>query len=206
MSNLKVWPSPFIFWTEVENHNEIKNNYLPKIKEKSLEEQYHTTPGKINRVEGEQPSVWNCEVVTTYFHRKQLQDFFAEELVESIVKKPLLKLYDEQKCPVQNRPKKHILKEIWFNFYKPGFYQEPHDHSGTTFSGIYLLELNEPNNTIFTCHGTSRYNYNQSLTSYYPTEHIKEGNVILFPSEFIHSVDICTEEKASISFNVLCEW
>jgi hypothetical protein len=206
MSELQVWPSPFVFWTEVEKHEEIKNTYLSKIKNESIEEKYHVTPGKINRVEGEAPSVWRCEVTTSYFHRKELKDFFSEEIIEYIVKKPLSKFYEHERCPVPIKAKKHILKEIWFNTYKPGYFQEMHDHNGTTFSGIYLLELNEPNTTKFTCYNRSSHHYDQSVTSYYTTEHIKEGNVILFPSEFAHSVDVCSTEKASISFNVLCEW
>lgn len=208
IDNLVVWPSPFIFWEEVENHQEIKNNFLPKIKDECNDEKYHTTPGKINRVDNEIPSIWNCEVITSYFHRKQLkeQDFFTKEIIESVIKKPLLNFYNLPNCPTRKKPKDYVLKEIWFNSYKPGYYQETHDHSGTTISGIYLLELNEPNTTIFLNYSPSTCQYAETIRPLYETRHIKEGNVILFPSELTHSVEVCSTEKTSISFNILCEY
>ena len=204
--NIMVWPSPFIFWTKIENHNELKDRLLPQIKERILNDQLHNSPGNVHRIPGEMPSVWQCEVITSYFNRKEEEKIFDEEIIKSIIVDPLKKFFNNPNCPVKNKPKKTKLKEIWFNYYKPGYWQEVHSHTGTTYSGIYILELNEPNTTKFLNYSMQKYNYSSNkLEMEYDTKHIEEGNVIIFPSELPHSVEISTQNRCTVSFNILCE-
>lgn len=202
---MMVWPSPFLFWTEVENHNKLKKDLLPKIKSESKKEHYHTTPGKINRRKGKNPVVWYCEVITSHFDMEESENIFTEEIKSLIIEDPLKQFYDDINCPVPIKPKKHILKDIWFNFYEPGYWQEKHTHAGSTYSGIYILELNEKNPTVFYNYSSSTFNYEKTMEPIYTTTHIKEGNVLLFPSEFVHSVNVCSNQRATISFNIVCE-
>jgi uncharacterized protein (TIGR02466 family) len=212
--NIVVWPSPFLFWTEIENHEELKKTLLPKIKKESEKEQYHTTPGKVHRRLNLTPQVWQCEVITNYFDPYESRELLMENLKSSIVENVLKKFYDDKYCPVPIKPKNHILKDIWFNTYKPGYWQEAHTHDGSTYSGIYILELNEENTTTFFNHGVSQFSYAKSEKSKcsrftdpnYETKHIKEGNVLLFPSEFVHAVSVCSKQRTTISFNIKCEW
>lgn len=204
--NMVVWPSPFLFWTKVENHEELKKSLLPKIKEESKKEEYHTVPGKIHRMPGAEPGVWDCEVITSYFNMAGSKDLFTQDVTSLIVRDALRKFYADPHCPVPQKPKKSILLDVWFNSYKPGYWQETHAHHGSTYSGIYILELNEENGTTFYDPIGTDYNYARAGKKIYTTEHIKEGNVLLFPSEFPHSVRKCSSERTTISFNVKCEW
>lgn len=208
VNNIIIWPAPFIFWTEVENHQEIKKDILPKIKEQSKNEDLHTTPGKVHRIPGQIPCSWSCEVVTSYFKRNESEykNLFNEKLITSVVSNSLKKFFDDPNCPQKTKPKKTILTDIWFNSYNPGYWQEVHSHHGSTYSGIYILELNEENPTKFCTQNIPRYSYSEMPFMEYKTSHIKEGNVLLFPSEFPHSVDICSNERSTISFNILCEY
>jgi hypothetical protein len=199
-----VWPSPFLFWTEVENHEEIKKILLPEIKKESRKEKYHTTPGKIHRKEGVEPQVWQCEVITSYFDADSSKELLKKNLTSLVIQTALKKFYSDPNCPVQNKPRKHNLQEIWFNVYEPGYWQEEHMHNGSTYSGIYLLELNEENTTVFK-HYSSGFRYSEFNKLIYETKHIKEGNVILFPSEFLHLVEKCSNQRTTISFNIQCE-
>ena len=212
--NMVVWPAPFLYWTEVEGHQELKDKILPKIKEESLKEKYHTVPGKVHRRLNLAPQVWDCEVITNYFDPYDYKEFLLENLTSTIVENVLKKFYNDPNCPVPIKPKKHILKDIWFNFYQPGYWQEAHTHDGSVYSGIYILELNEENTTKFFNYGTTTYSYARSAKTKfgsfanvnYDTKHIKEGNVLLFPSELVHAVEAATQERATISFNIKCEW
>ena len=203
MSNMVVWPSPFLFWTEVENHEEIKKLLLPEIKKESKKEKYHTTPGKVHRKEGLVPQVWQCEVITSYFDAEESKELLKKNLTTSVIQTALKKFYSDPNCPVETKPKKHNLRDIWFNVYEPGYWQEEHMHNGSTYSGIYLLELNEENTTVFK-YFSSSFKYSKFNNPVYETKHIKEGNIILFPSEFLHAVKPSINYKVSISFNLKC--
>jgi uncharacterized protein (TIGR02466 family) len=199
---LVTWPSPFIFWTEVENHQEIKKELKDKILEESKDFKYYNSPLKDRKIT---ENKWYCEVITSYFHRKEIEKFFTEKIITSIVENPLEELF-KNKSLFPNKPKDIIIPEIWFNVYKPGYSQELHAHGGAVLSGIYLLELNEPNTTMF-FNNNSRYEYMKSdVGSVFPTSHIEEGNVIFFPSEVPHSVNKCTRDRITISFNLLLDY
>lgn len=198
------WPSPFIFWTKVENHKELKEELVPKIYEQSMDMKYYNKPMQI-RKPGD--SNWNCEVITTYFNRDDSNSIFSEEVLRSIVSKPLNKFLVDPDCQVKSKPSKTFIPEIWYNVYKEGYEQEIHAHHGATFSGIYLLELNEPNTTVFFSNSNSfLYQKNNFYLGAYSTEHIEEGNVILFPSEFAHAVKKSQNPRITISFNLICEF
>lgn len=198
------WPSPFLFWTKLENHEELKKELVPKIYEQSKDMKYYNKPMQIrNPGDGH----WNCEVITTYFNREDSNNIFSNEILSSIISKPLKEFFEQPNCPVSNKPIKTNIPEIWYNVYKKGYEQEIHAHHGATFSGIYLLELKEPNTTVFFSHSNSflcqKDNY---YLGAYPTEHIEEGNVLLFPSEFAHAVKKSKKPRITISFNLVCEF
>lgn len=209
------WPSFFLFWTEVENHKEIKETLLPQIKEQSKNKEYHNAPLQVREI-GD--SRWDCEVITTFFNREdpEVKDLFTKEILRSIIARPMKKLFNDSNCLVPVKPTKTHISEIWYNHYENGHFQEIHAHHGATFSGIYLLELNEPNTTTFYSNmagfqysrlpGTGSIENNHRLSTVYTTEHIKEGNVILFPSEFSHSVRKCVSSRTTVSFNLLCQF
>lgn len=211
------WPAPFLFWTEVNNHNEIKKTLLPKIKEQVSNPKYYNKPLQMRRP-GD--SRWDCEVVTTFFDRDDddVKNLFTKDIMRDIIASPMKELFNDPMCLVPVKPTKTNITEIWYNHYESEYFQEIHAHHGATFSGIYLLELNEPNTTVF-YNNMGGFQYSRlpgtgdlepenrhKLMGMYTTEHIKEGNVLLFPSEFSHSVRKSTTSRTTVSFNLLCEF
>jgi hypothetical protein len=201
---LITWPSPFVYWTEVKNHKLIKETLSGDIKNHSKDFKYYNSPMKTRKIGDPK---WDCEVITTFFDRDDVKDFFTQEIVEQIIGEPLDEMFVDSNFPIKIKPKETILTEIWYNVYKPGYSQEIHAHHGATFSGIYLLELNEPNTTVFFSNTpTYKYNESKSMSSSFSTENIKEGNVILFPSELSHLVKKSEKFRITISFNLICNF
>ena len=197
---LVSWPAPFIFWTKVKDHEKIKTELKEKILKESEDFKYYNSPLK-ERQPGE--NKWQCEVLTGYFHRKEIKYLFTDKIINSVIESPLDELF-ENKNIFKEKPRETVLSEIWFNVYKPGYSQEIHAHHGASISGIYLLELNEPNNTVFFSN-TPTYKYNERdwVGGVFPTEHIEEGNIILFPSELSHCVKKCSNYRITVAFNLI---
>lgn len=196
---LVSWPSPFIFWSEVENHEKIKKELKDKILKESEDFKYYNSPLKKRQITDNK---WQCEVITSYFHREEIKHLFTEKILTSVIENPLNELF-EYKNLFKEKPKDIVVSEIWFNVYKPGYSQEIHAHHGASLSGIYLLEINEPNKTLFYTNTPSyKYNEKTAIGSVFNTENIKEGNVILFPSEISHSVRECEKFRITIAFNL----
>jgi len=194
------WPGPFLFWTKVKNHEELKEKLYPEIIKGKENPKYLNRPMQF-RKPGD--SRWQCDVITTYFDREDVKDIFTQEIVEDIIGTPLDEMFADENYGGKKNPTQTNLTEIWYNIYEPGYYQEIHAHHGATFSGIYLFELNEPNTTAFFANQT-QYEYARESNPVYKTEHIKEGNVLIFPSEFSHLVRKTSEFRITVSFNLKC--
>jgi hypothetical protein len=200
---IELFPGPFVFHTQVDNHKDLKEKFLPII----------------NRVVEDKRELlknhWRCDCKTSLGKEERLDNFLSDfDLVKSIVWDPLNQMISEFKTKdgglssqgLNYEPSESSLQTIWFNQYDRGQYQEAHDHLGgtyqnnnSTFSGIYLLELTEPNGTTFIDKvGVPHDNFN------FYTDHIHEGSVLIFPSSLFHYVSPVKNRKTSISFNVFC--
>jgi hypothetical protein len=177
-----IFPGPFVFSTEVKNHKNIKDEYLPKIL-RDLED---------NKSKYMVPN-WNCKVYSTYDNIIDIH--FDEDFTEEVIWNPLDECFEN--IEFLNSPKDSIITQFWYNYYEDGFFQEVHTHGTSSFSGIYILSLEEKNTTIFK-------NVNQPIyfNSIYKTEHLKEGTVIIFPSSLNHYVNPVKGNKITISFNI----
>ena len=196
------WSSPFLFWTEVKNHKELKEKLYPEIIKGKENPKYLNSPLQDHGM-GVLGPKWQCDVITTYFNRDEVSHLFTQEIVESIIGNPLEEMFKDPNYRGKKNPIETNLTEIWYNIYEKDFYQEIHAHHGATFSGIYLFELNEPNTTTF-FNNHSLFEYGENSNSSYSTEHIKEGNVLIFPSEFCHMVKKTSKFRITISFNLKC--
>lgn len=110
----------------------------------------------------------------------------------------MLEQVDLVRYPIDSK-----LSAIWFNIYEEGSFQEVHVHNGNSvsFSGIYLMELNEPNTTTFTVNDEISY-----LNGRISTADIEEGSVILFPSTLEHYVNPSKFDRTTIAFNIQSEF
>lgn len=193
------FPFNFIYWDKVSDHQEIKEKYLPLILE---------TNSKV-----EKRNKWRCEVTTSYMNDDINNTLFDDHFIQTVVWKKFDEFL-ENKPPHISIPKESYIQNIWYNYYTPGQYQEIHQHLSAhnivtekglisqLFSGIYLIDLQEKNKTVFYQPGPlPSMPTPESYTI--TTEHIEEGNVIFFPSSTPHYVLPCENPRVTISFNIV---
>lgn len=179
---LHTFPAPFVWWKSIENHREIKETLLPLIKREVQE-----NPERFK------VPAWDCEVYSSFnCYTPFLND---PGFLEKVVWNPLDECLSEVRLSVT--PRESVLKSIWFNAYEPGFFQEAHNHIPHSFSGIYLLDVNEINTTNFLYNLSSR-----MLSQRLSTRNLHEGDVIIFPSDLLHYVNPTLTSRVTISFNI----
>lgn len=198
-----IFPTKFIYWEKILEHQKIKKKYFNSIK-KDIEENKILYKTEVEKI-------WQCSCVSSYFSNSKIfseleEKNFFKDIIWDPMDNMLKKMNDTINLPI---PKHSKLTRIWFNYYEPGNWQEAHEHSDpATYSGIYLLDLNEKNPTIFfdenssRCWGRER---NPSMVTF-STEDIEEGTVIFFPSELMHYVNPCKSNRTTISFNISSEF
>ena len=184
---IETFKSPFIFWTPVPNHKQIKKKILPQIRQTYLEEKENLL---IKR--------WDCKVFSSI---ELSLPYFDEEFVTSVIWNSFDKMLTE--VDLVEYPSNSRLNEVWFNYYPKGGYQEVHTHedtSGTTFSGVYLLDVNGANTTSFVVMDQIFY-LNHSINTK-NCDSIKEGVVIIFPANLAHYVNPTLDNRYTVSFNI----
>ena len=177
--------APFIFWTKVNNHKQIKDTIVPVIKIISDNDNATVT------VDGS---------TTTYYHQKY--SYFTNDILENIIWKPLEQMHEEKNI---SKPQGYNLDALWWNNYTSGGRTKVHKHERADWSGIYLLHLEEPNTTTFYSQ------YGEAPNSGYMNQHkvlndAVEGDVIIFPSFMQHCGDVCTKNRIIVSFDVISEY
>ena len=199
--NYASFPSPFVWWSKVKNHSEIKSKYLPLI----------DVDFDLNRNVYDKNNTWACQVTSSFFNGSDTSPIFDTNFYNSVVWDCLDKMLEELSkklylpVPIESR-----ISRIWYNKYDPGSWQEIHDHSpcfnyGETFSGIYLLDLNESNGTVFYQQSKLRC-FSQEYSHRIFTDHIEDGCVILFPSELAHYVKPSVNSRTTVSFNIASKY
>jgi uncharacterized protein (TIGR02466 family) len=193
-SKLKLFPGPFLYIEEIENHIDIKNYLMPYIE--SSESNQHKCNDHYAKVR------------TSYFENSKmneegLKDSFSEfisksKFLDDIVWNPLDKCLSELPFVVDHKPKKSTIDNFWFNYFERGGYHSTHVHIGSFISGIYILHLEEENPTIF-LGNNNNINY---YTFEYSTNKVVEGSVLLFPSQMLHFVREVNTKRVTISFNI----
>ena len=197
------FPAPFVYSEDLPQHNEIKSLMMAEI-EDDLElngEDYVRTMG----------DEWHCDVISSYWRTAPLS-FMTQKLYNTIVWQPLARCINTlMQDSSLGAPQNPQLEEFWYNRYAPGHFQEVHDHKvpgnrHTTYSGVYIVEMDERevNPTTFyyenvPCH------WHGGRAVQYRTEDVKEGSVLIFPSDLMHYVKPTKHQRTSISFNITTE-
>jgi hypothetical protein len=203
---LHTFRPEFVYYQPVDNHETHKNFILDAIKD----EVDFRRINRSNYAEGEDPS----NAVTNFFKSFSpdrpnntaagtTQINYPNDLLHDVFNVPFSNLYKEINLtnPI---PTSTVIKEIWWNYYFPGRYTEPHIHLDSDFSLIYIVKLEEENKTRFFRNGRSgRF---PLFEEYYDTNHIEEGNVIIFPSSMLHWVQPVAKERCTLIANVLTEY
>lgn len=200
MENLYTFPSQFLYWKEIEEHEEIKKNIFNSIIEHSnyLEKLYDNTEYY------EYCITRKCK--TNYFLSGK-EDKFLMSLLEKhdyinlIVWNVIDKLLLNKNLNIVEYPKRSNIDKIWYNVYSNGGHHDMHTHGGHEgFGGIYILDLHEKNTTTFFSPG------NRFFEKTYYLDDVKEGTVIIFPTNLIHCVKPSLKNRVTISFNVTCSF
>ena len=179
--------------------DELSNNIEKYVKDKSL---------KI-------PGGWLTDSVQTSYDsdNTNIELFDTDSIVHNYYKKYLFKIFD--------KPVELSIKDMWFNYYSNGEYQEPHHHidgssinnNQSHFSCIHYLKFNgdvhEP--AIFVdplslirAHSVEldSNNYNER---YIPK--VREGSLLMFPSYLEHYVrknaPTPDDPRVTIAFNIV---
>ena len=190
------FPSQFFFWTRVENHKEIKEQYFDRLKEHC--ENYR-----------DKNDSWECDVSSSFFAKEDpaKHTVFDDHFYQSVVWSTFNECLDEVTgSGVLPHPENATIDDVWANLYRPGDFQEVHDHMGSVWSGIYVMHLQELNTTMFQYHNTVQPYFNDIGTASIDTKHITEGNVIWFPSSLNHYVNPAKKERLTVAFNLQCEY
>lgn len=200
--------APFLFWTKVPNHEELKEYLVPKI-----EEDY-----RLNGKRYKEESCWECNSTSSFHsnvdtdesilaHEPLLDSIWNSysQLIDELIETGMLS--DDSEIDTYSTS---TLSNLWYNYYNLGEFQETHDHSSKNdFSGIYLLSIPEKYNT------TAWYNYNSTFTPfesglYFGHQHaetneIGEGHMLIFPSKLLHHVPPSSGTRITISYNFRSE-
>lgn len=179
----------FVFWDTVAQHESLKAELLAQIEQ--------LLPNTKDR----HLDNWFCDVNTEYFEQSHKHGKYFNLITQAIY--PAVdKLFEE--LPL-TQPEESIVTHIWYNRYEHGNFQEVHRHLeyGVSLSGIYLLELQEENRTVFFSHTASG-------SSLFPAEkrlvEAKEGDIIIFPSHLLHYVLPCERRRTTVAFNISCKF
>ena len=194
-----IFSTNFGYWEKINDHERLKQKYF-KIIQDDLNK---------NKKKFENDLKWNCECKTSFFNEKSGLELFEDDFLNSVIWNPMDNMLNElQKIMNFPVPKSSNIFKIWYNTYEVGEWQEVHDHktksTSICYSGIYILELNEPNTTSFIDNRRiDCWNMDESISCFYTSDvNITEGSVILFPSELLHYVNPCKNNRTTISFNI----
>lgn len=177
-----------------------------KVKYKNKDNLIQTLSEEFYKNRNKLKSGWKCFVYSTYNDPKQ--NSIPEDLLDIVEGK----IYEYiNNCPEELKIKgKYYLYQIWYNVYEKNYFQEPHAHRGSLFSGCYYLKFNKNIH-----HQTTFYNPNYDIdykkieqNSYFCFEpDCEEDDLIIFPSNLRHGTkglkDINSDElRITISFNI----
>jgi hypothetical protein len=200
------FPSHYLYWTQVKDHENIKSKLLPIIRNLITENNY------------DNPFKKNC-TMTTNFSEKL--DFLDNEMKEQIIGKYLEEMILETGCFPNRKPVDAIIENYWFNVYEKGDNQEMHQHlalpssiNGYTyevvFSLVYILNSEEENSILF--------KLPEPFIPFFPVlelcqfdtgsvKEIKEGTLLIFSNQLSHAVlPIKKSGRTTIAFNVSCRF
>jgi hypothetical protein len=201
--------SQFLYYRTIPEHEDIKKKLMPKILEQEQE-------FKNNNI--------NLENAYTSYSREKNGLKNIDFLVELPVLKPIvLQTIDEVISHIKNNNilpippyTEYFITDSWYTIYNTGgnFDYHSHGHSQSiiggqvaysVFSIIYILnDQDDANSTVFTTH--DRNYLSMTDIGVFDTAEfsdIKEGTVIIFPSNFYHKVKpIKIPNRITVSYNI----
>ena len=177
-----------------ERHDELKNELLPIIEEKTLENRWELS---------------NCKSSYSWYDNSFLIHPILTEMISGLLDKILVSpLIKNSHGNLQLKATK--FHSVWCNTYEPGGYQEIHNHNGipvvygeniyyNTYSFIYVLHSESTTGTVFRSRNPSF----DASTNTYSVPCNKEGTLIMFPYYMDHYVLPTTGKRTTITGNIV---
>lgn len=202
-TDINFFPSAYVFRCPVKNHESIKKELLPVL----LEEYEWNKNNDDYAWSLDNPSgiVTNYKSCDRKYYSKKHYDEIVWNSMDALI--DFLYVKNQVYCPLPISPKNSVLQNIWWNVYDPDAYAIVHNHGYGDISGIYILELNEPNTTTFIAndvHPYGRANLYDRTTK--ELTYAKEGDVLLFPSSLLHYVHPAKKRRVTVAFNISSEF
>lgn len=190
-----------IFQNYIRENEYLKNKYLPKI-------QKNYNSGELNV-----PSGWNTGNVYTSFDNDDLNRTIFDHQLTDIYYDYIERFFDDDV--------RFEIKELWFNHYENGEYQEQHNHlnpdlfnsSFVHFACIHYLKFDPKVHSpaIFVDPiETLRYNSLEMKSNNYHDRYmpkVEEGSLLMFPNYLEHYVKETRptpgNPRVTISFNIV---
>jgi hypothetical protein len=193
------FPSEFVFWDKVENHDEIKKEILPKILEDSKNKKNNP--------------FYNCKFNTSFQHNDNRDLNVMDKKMSDVIFFYLKKMFKI----INFNAEKLMINKGWWNVYDEGEFQEEHDHLGpptyldgdlfyTALSVIYILhDDNEKSSIVFRKDGPFPLMepYRENVFKTEDVKEIKEGTILIFPYNLRHLVKPCIKPgRVTLAYNV----
>jgi hypothetical protein len=206
------FPSNFVYWEKVEDHEDIKKMFLDQIKSIGN----NTKDNKQGIVNGS-----TSYGIEDYSLLNLLKNY--EGIANKVVWKPINEAIRQLNSNRSGNPitiKNSLIFDTWFSEYKEGGFFEYHIHNNSyrpiykngklytpSFSLIYILrDEDQPNTTSFrnpfSMYVSTEDNFESEFDTRYESE-IKEGTVLVFPATLYHNVrEIQTPNRITVAINV----
>ena len=205
------FPTSYIYWENIKEHDYLKAKYMPIIDE--IEKRKDTPLKNPCNLWDISSRSFSCQ--NTFLHSNDINKIVWNPIDNCI--KEINSKY-QQKIQVTNS----FIQNYWFNTYNVGDFQEFHDHHGgrcmrngryyyPIFSGIYILhDNNETSSIVFKTPNTLPQPFTDlsgpHIVHTKNIDSIKEGSVVIFPSQLEHMVQKCIKPgRRTIAFNVFSE-
>jgi hypothetical protein len=200
------FPSNFVYWEDVKNHDMIKPILLEKVKK--FAEKYDTSRSDL--VNASSSFLLENHFIT--------DSDMIKHLVWDPINNAIRELNSKSNTPKIN-VKDSVILNSWYTLYDKNGFFNTHDHDGVgvvrggeyynaSFSIIYILKNdNETNSTGFLQnkpeYGSVYTTTEQNIFSTADVNDIKEGSVLVFPSSLCHCVDpVKVPGRITIAINV----
>jgi len=215
------FPSKFVYWTQIpdEVHQKIKKELVPKIEE-TYEKHKDNKPFILGNATTSYSS--NHDI------RQEDNEFLMDDYYqENIIWKPLEKMIHENNKNSETFPisvSKSMVSSGWYTKYNENDSFGPHGHYDKSitmdpktndifyccFSFIYILnDENENNSTVFLVDDMSCvYHWKEHIEFHTgDNKDIKEGTVIIFPSNLLHYVKSNkVAGRITLAYNIKCSF
>jgi len=204
------FPSEFVYWQPVNNHEKLKSELLPLIQAENEKTKNNPfTSSKIN---------------TSFYHNVNISEknnfLHDDKYLKDIILDPLLnmqKKYNDLNIWISDDIYDSIIRNIWWNVYEEGDFKEGHKHNGEplfhedklfypSFSAVYILhdENETTDDFVFKKEGPLPFKrpFDTCIFSTDKHDKIKEGSVLIFPYNLEHHSMPCKKGRVTIAFEI----